>query len=169
MLDARGLKQFKVESEKCKTTTQSAKLCGGRAIDFCFFGQPQVRLIFPIFNRPRPVFVNLNLHLFFVPCPTSPKSKTVLSKEIRGNWFSAAKANHCMLIDNERKRGVKTNSIKSLFRYISHFTSSYSYNSSVLYYSGQQGLFSQFFCPYFSKPQSSQRTQRKKRDKLKGS
>jgi len=107
--------------------------------------QPQVRLNLSIFNRPRPVFVNLNSHVFFVPWPTSPKSKTVFSKEIRGKRLSAAKANLCMLIDNERKRCVKTNSIKSLFRHISHFTSSYSYNSSVWYYWGQQGLFSQFF------------------------
>jgi len=29
--------------------------------------QPQVRLILPIFNRPRTVFVNLNSQVFFVP------------------------------------------------------------------------------------------------------
>jgi len=51
-----------------------------------------------------------------------------------------------MLINNKRIRHIKANSIKSLFRYISHFTSSYSYNSNVWYYWGQQGLFSQFFC-----------------------
>ncbi|MBA7697845.1 hypothetical protein ES703_106517 [subsurface metagenome] len=51
--------------------------------------QPQVRLIFPIFNRAWPVFVNLNSQLFFVPRPTSPKSQTVFSKEILGDRFLA--------------------------------------------------------------------------------
>ena len=51
--------------------------------------QPQVRLIFPIFNRPRPVFVNLNSHSFFVPGPTSPKSQTIFSKEILVDCLSA--------------------------------------------------------------------------------
>ena len=118
---------------------------------YCFLSrwktvQPQVRLIFPIFNRPRPVFVNLYLQVFFVPWPTSPKSQTVFSKEILGKSPSAADADCWMQIDNEIIRHVKTNSITSLFRYISHFISIYSYNSSVWYYLGQQGLFSQFFC-----------------------
>lgn len=52
--------------------------------------QPQVRLIFPVFNRPRPVLVNLNSQVFFVPWPTSPKSKAVFSKEILGKSLSAA-------------------------------------------------------------------------------
>ena len=108
--------------------------------------QPQVRLILPIFNRPRPVLVNLNSQVFFVPWPTSPKSHTVFSKEILGKWFSAAKANLCMLIDNERIKHIKTNSIKSLFRYISHFTCSYGYNRSFWCCLGQQGLFSQLSC-----------------------
>ncbi len=60
--------------------------------------QPQVRLICPIFNRPRPALVKLNSQVFFVPWPTSPKSKTVFSKEIRGKSFSAAKADRCMPI-----------------------------------------------------------------------
>ena len=72
--------------------------------------QPQVRLIFPIFNRPRPVFVNLNSQVFFVPCPTLPKSKTVFSKEILGKRLPAAKANCLQLpISNERIRVTKRN------------------------------------------------------------
>jgi len=53
--------------------------------------QPQVRLNLSIFNRPRPVFVNLNSHVFFVPWPMSPKSETVLSKEISDKRASTAK------------------------------------------------------------------------------
>jgi len=60
--------------------------------------QPQVRLNLSIFNRLRPVFVNLNSQLFFVPCPTSSKSKTVFSKEILGKSLSAAEADCCMPI-----------------------------------------------------------------------
>jgi len=71
--------------------------------------QPQVRLIFPIFNRPRPVFVNLNSQLFFVPWPTSPKSKTFFSKEILGKSISAAEADRCRPIENVRIRFAKAN------------------------------------------------------------
>ena len=71
--------------------------------------QPQVRLILPIFNRPRPVFVNLNSQVFFVPWPTSPKSKTVFSKEIPGKSPSAAEADFCIPIDNEKIRFDNTN------------------------------------------------------------
>ena len=57
----------------------------------------QVRLIFPIFNPPwaEPVLVNLNSHVFFVPWPTSPNSKTVFSREILGKNLSAAEADSC--------------------------------------------------------------------------
>ena len=51
--------------------------------------QPQVRLIFPIFNRPWPVLVNLNSQVFFVPWPTFPKSQTVFSNVIFGSILLA--------------------------------------------------------------------------------
>jgi len=70
--------------------------------------QPQVRLIFPIFNRPRPVFVNLNSQLFFVPWPTSPKSKTVFSKEILGKSLSTAQTDCWGPIDNKKIRLANT-------------------------------------------------------------
>ena len=83
--------------------------------------QPQVRLIFPIFNRPRPVFVNLKSQVFLVPWPTLPKSQTIFSKEILGKRLWAAKTDCCMPIDNERIRPVEANRRKTLFRFISYF------------------------------------------------
>ena len=43
---------------------------------------------FSIFSRPRPVFVNLNSQVFFVPWPISPGSQTVFSKEILDREFN---------------------------------------------------------------------------------
>ena len=80
--------------------------------------QPQVRLIFPIFNRPRPVFVNLNSHVFFVPWPTLPKSQTVFSKEILGNKLSAAETDCCMPIDNERIRHTQKSKKADVFSFM---------------------------------------------------
>jgi hypothetical protein len=80
--------------------------------------QPQVRLILPIFNRHRPVFVNLNSQLFFVPWPTSPKSQTVFSKEILGKSFSAAEVDCFKPIDNEIMRLAKANTRVNWFLFI---------------------------------------------------